>query len=94
MLDTREINETISKMAAQQRAVLLWVLDLFVTAVRAEDTTLMTRKAAAILLGPNLVSMQPNTDAGAHLMFIKVGKKELGRGMQKSLLKRDAAPDP
>ena len=66
-------------MPVQDRAVLLWVLDLFAMVVRAEERTLMTRKAAAILLGPNLFRMQPNTDMGVQLMQIKVRLYRLGR---------------
>lgn len=72
LLGASDIQQTISSMPVQDRAVLLWVLDLFAMVVRAEERTLMTRKAAAILLGPNLFRMQPDSDMGVYLMQIKV----------------------
>lgn len=72
MLDARSMADTFARMSSQHRAVLLWVLDLFVAVVRAGDTTLMTRKAAAILLAPNLLTMAPGMDPGTHLVRIKV----------------------
>ena len=72
MLDTRDIAETVSRMPVQERAVLLWVLDIFAEVVRAGETTLMTSKAAGILLGPNLFRMDAGADSGVQLLQIKV----------------------
>uniref|UniRef100_K3WX47 Rho-GAP domain-containing protein n=1 Tax=Globisporangium ultimum (strain ATCC 200006 / CBS 805.95 / DAOM BR144) TaxID=431595 RepID=K3WX47_GLOUD len=70
--DPKDIMETLNEFPALYRSIVLWLLDLMVEVVQHKEKNKMSAKCMAIVMSPNLFSIESDNPMYALTMSQKV----------------------